>query len=245
MLNVLVTGGAGYIGYSLVEKLEASDDVDRIYVLDNLVKGNHNFFLGGNKLRKTQFIKGEILDHHGLSKVLDKVQIVYHLAAHVSFPYSHEENLRYEQINQWGTSILSQEIAKYENIEKVIYLSSAAVYGQVESADIDTLPQPNNDYGRSKLEGEKMIRLLGPSKKVTIVRSANVFGYNPCIRLDAVLNQFIFKALTFGKVHIYGDGTQYRPFVSLDVLCDLLMDELRLDSQQETKNVVELSLIHI
>lgn len=232
-MDVLVTGGAGYIGSDLVEKLNASEGVKKIYVLDNLSRSPLSFFIGCQKLEKVTFIRGDILDSYVLSKVLKKVEIVFHLAGYVSFPYSYAQNVQYEQINQWGTLNIVRCIQQMDHIKRFVYLSSASVYGLRGQVDLRDNPNPTNAYGKSKLEGEKFVNLLENQCQVSIVRSANVFGFNPSFRMDSVLNNFIFHALVDKKIIIYGNGTQKRPFVSLQKVVEELL--LTLSTQEHIR----------
>lgn len=221
-MNILITGGAGYIGYSLVRALDAVDQVNKITVYDNLYHSNVNFFTHGKSLCKTEFVKGDVLNAYELEKVVKNQDVVIHLAAHVDFPYTYKDNFKYEQVNQYGTVALYGLLEKHPP-KKVIYLSSAAVYGFKEVMDENTPPEPANYYGISKLKGEEYINLLKPKSEVIILRSANVFGYNPMVRLDAVINNFMFEALLYGKIKIHGTGNQSRPFIYLPVLVKEIM----------------------
>jgi UDP-glucose 4-epimerase len=234
-MNILVTGGAGYIGTSLVEKLNASPDVNAIYVYDNLTNSSLSFFMGGQKLSKVTFRKEDILNSYALDEVLNKVEVVFHLAAYVSLPYNYAQNAQYEQINKWGTLNLVRCIRQsHHQVKQFIYLSSASVYGLHGEVDIKETPNPSNAYGKSKLEGEKYARLLENQCKVNIIRSANVFGFNSGFREDSVLNHFIFNGLVTNKILVYGDGSQKRPFVSLDHVVDKLI--ATLGDEDKTEN---------
>lgn len=223
-MKILVTGGAGYIGTTLVEQLNAREDVNAIYVLDNLSRVPLSFFLGREKLSKVRFIKGDILDSYVLDELIGKVDVIYHLAAFVLSPYSYEQNVQYEQINRWGTLNIVRCIQQSKHrISRFIYLSSASVYGLHGLVHFGDEPNPTNAYGQSKWEGEKFVQLLEGYCAVHILRAANVYGFNPSFREDSVLNHFIFHGIVHNKILVYGDGHQSRPFVPLgDVVSALL-----------------------
>lgn len=238
-MNILITGGAGYIGYSLVRALDAVDQVNKITVYDNLYHSNVNFFTHGKSLSKTEFVKGDVLNAYELEKVVKNQDVVIHLAAHVDFPYTYKDNFKYEQVNQYGTVALYGLLEKHPP-KKVIYLSSAAVYGFKEVMDENTPPEPANYYGISKLKGEEYINLLKPKSEVIILRSANVFGYNPMVRLDAVINNFMFEALLYGKIKIHGTGNQTRPFIYLPVLVEAIKEAtLNENAKSGVHNLVQ------
>jgi UDP-glucose 4-epimerase len=86
-MNILITGGAGYVGTELAHVLDAHDAIDQILIYDNLSRGNYNLFMEGNFTSgKISFIQGDILDQRSLSKALRGVDLVYHLAAKVTTP---------------------------------------------------------------------------------------------------------------------------------------------------------------
>src|SRR5687767_624850 len=100
-MNVLVTGGAGYIGTELTSLLIANPEVKKVIVYDNLSRPNHNFFLGLRYTNhsKIAFVKGELLDSRALKKVLKGIDVVYHLAAKVTTPFANADAHGYEQVN--------------------------------------------------------------------------------------------------------------------------------------------------
>ena len=113
-MNILITGGAGYIGTELIYSLEADDLVDRIVVYDSLFQSNFNLFLGRSKLKtnKVHFVQGDILDSRKLKKQVDNADVVYHLAAKVTTPFADHNPHEFDQINNWGTAELSYLVQK-------------------------------------------------------------------------------------------------------------------------------------
>ena len=104
-MNILITGGAGYIGTELVYKLAASDAVKNIVVYDNLSRGNYNLFIGRQKLEgKVKFIHGELLDSRKLRQALKNIDVVFHLAAKVTTPFANIDGHIYEA-SPFGTGI--------------------------------------------------------------------------------------------------------------------------------------------
>lgn len=226
-MKIFVTGGAGYIGTSLVEKLNGLPEVKEIIVYDNMSHNNIRFFFGTSRLEKVRFVKGDILNHIELSRHLKDMDVVYHLAGVVKSPYSLEDSLKYEQVNQWGTANLVQNLENNPSIRKFIFLSSASVYG-FSGVEIDLMEvNPMNAYGRSKKEAEKFVNLLAPEVDVEIIRAGNVFGYNRTVRLDSVINRFIFESLCYGRIQIFGNGQQIRPFIHIDSLTEDLAGALK------------------
>ncbi|HMX04192.1 MAG TPA: NAD-dependent epimerase/dehydratase, partial [Chitinophagales bacterium] len=222
-MKILITGGAGYIGYALAQRLSENDKVTEIILYDNLSRHNEIIFFGnaiGNG--KLKLIKADILDARKLRNAMKGVDVVYHLAAKVLTPFANQDPHFFEQINHWGTSELVEVIEKSE-VKHFIYLSSASVYDRVsEPATEDTIPTPNTYYGISKLRGEDHIKRIPASTKTHIIRGGNVYGYSPSMRFDAVINNFLFQANFEHKLSIHGTGAQTRAFIHIDNASDAL-----------------------
>ncbi|MDX1407557.1 MAG: NAD(P)-dependent oxidoreductase, partial [Saprospiraceae bacterium] len=129
-MKVLITGGAGYIGYSLVRQLlEDVDHLHSITIYDNLSRQNYSFFTEAQFDHKPiTFIHGDILDGRSLERALDGIDCVVHLAAKVTTPFADHEAHQYDQINHWGSAQVARAI-ECSDVRKVIYLSSISVYG--------------------------------------------------------------------------------------------------------------------
>lgn len=229
-MKILITGGAGYVGFNLARELDKLSQVKSITVYDNLYRNNLNFFIGESSskssadiLTKTHFIKGDILDDYTLNKSLENIDVVIHMAAYVDNPYSYKDNYLYEQVNQFGTANLVSSMRNFK-VKKLIYLSSGSVYGFQKESYEQTTPLPENGYGISKLEGEKYCRLLEDNLSLNIVRVGNIFGYNPMFRYHSVINRFMMDALIYNKIYIYGNGEQSRPFIHIDNVVNKLKE---------------------
>lgn len=234
-MKVLVTGGAGYVGQSLINLLNKNNNITEIIVYDNISTSNVNFFIGKDYLHKVLFVKGDILNFDLLKKYVSKVNAVYHLASYTTHAYTYAQNIQYEQINQWVTLNLVRAIKESNSeVNKLFYLSSLAIYGFNKKINfkLDN-PQPANAYSISKYEAEKYVKLLADDNcTVHIVRSGNVFGLNNGFRKDSVLNNFIFNAIVNKKILIYGDGQQSRPFVHVDNISEILANEIENINKQ-------------
>ncbi|MCK0203303.1 NAD(P)-dependent oxidoreductase [Ornithobacterium rhinotracheale] len=236
-MRIFISGGAGYLGYNLVRALEQNEKVEEIIVFDNLYRQNLNFFILGEKLNKTKFIKGDILNEFELKKHLKNIDVVYHLAAFVESPYSYRDHFNYEQINHFGTATLVNALQE-NSPKKVIFTSSGAVYGMDIEADEDTPPMPQNAYGVSKFNAEKYLELLRYEMDVCIFRIANVFGFDPMFRFDSVINNLIFDALLYNKIKINGNGENITPFVHLDTVTQRLA-QAAFQEEPKIENLVE------
>ncbi len=227
-MNILITGGAGYIGHELVFELVKDPDIKNVIVYDNLSRKNYNLFLDKrSEHSKIKFIKGDLLDSRRLRQVLENVDVVYHLAAIVSTPLATENSHLFEQINHWGTAELVYALEE-SNVSKVFYLSTTSVYGASEHMiDINTVPDPKTFYGSSKLRGEEHIKRLSKQMDTYIIRCGNVYGFSPSVRFDAVINRFMFESNYIGRIQITGNGRQKRAFIHIDKVVNLLHNLLR------------------
>lgn len=222
-MKVLITGGAGYIGTSLAIELNKNPQISEIIIYDNLWKNNYNLFLISRiKHGKVKFIEGELLDSRKLNEIIKGVDIVYHLAARVAARLVNASHHLYEQINNWGTAELVYAVEQ-SDVKKLVYLSSIAVYGDSdEIIDDNTIPMPRTYYGASKLRGEEHVKRLGDKLDTYIIRSGNVYGYGESMRMDTVINKFMFDAAFTGKIKIFGDGKQKRGFIHINNITKIL-----------------------
>jgi UDP-glucose 4-epimerase len=243
-MNILITGGCGYVGTVLIKNLILRPEVGKIIIYDNLSRKNHNLFLGDRftGAEKISFIHGDILDLRKLRTALRDVDVVYHLAARVSTPFANIDADFYEQVNHWGTAELVSAIEE-AGIKKLIYTSSTSVYGASEDTLEETVsPDPKTFYGISKLRGEDHIRRLMPKMNAYILRCANVYGFSRSMRFDAVINRFMFDANYTNRIQIHGNGKQFRAFIHVSVLAKALVALLFHEVPSGTYNVVDRNL---
>lgn len=243
-MNILITGGAGYIGTGLVGRLAADDAVNKIIIYDNLSRPNYGLFLGGRKpgSEKISFHKGELLDSRHLRMALKDIDVVYHLAAKVTTPFANTDAHLYEQVNHWGTAELIYAVEE-SSVKKFIYTSSSGVYGDSDEAvDEQFLPAPKSFYAISKLRGEEHVRRLMNKKDTFIFRCGNVYGYNRGMRFDAVINKFVFEANFQKRITVHGNGNQSRAFIHIDSISAALANLLKSDLRGGVYNLVERNI---
>ncbi len=240
-MRILITGGAGYIGYSLVKRLtEEVDQVDSITVYDNLSRRNYSFFTEAQFDQKAiNFIQGDILDGRTLQKALEGIDCVVHLAAKVTTPFADSDAHSFDQVNHWGTAQLAYAIEN-STVKSIIYLSSISIYGDhPQPVDESTNPNPHSFYGRSKLDGERQLNVLARNRQLFTLRSGNVYGYNPSYRVDAVVNRLLFNANFLGKITINGTGDQHRSFIHIDKVAYAIAKVIEGAVLPGTYNLVE------
>ncbi len=241
-MNILITGGAGYIGTELVYLLEKEKSINEIVVYDNLCRKNFNLFIGKSKLpsKKVRLVIGDLLDSRKLKTEVEKTDVVFHLAAKVTTPFADRNPHEFDQTNNWGTAELTYLIEN-SNVSKFIYLSSVSVYGASDKElDINSFPNPKTFYGISKWNGEKHVqRLQNPKIDTYILRLGNVYGYSKSMRFDSVINKFMFEANFKNHIRIHGDGNQMRSFIHIDKVSSLLKNLLFSEFKPDTYNLVE------
>lgn len=210
MSKLLVTGGAGFIGSHLVDKLVALGH--EVIVVDNLMLGKKEFI---NK--KAKFHKVDIRDGNKLKKIFKGVEAVFHLAADPRLQVSVEDPLTTHEINVTGT--LNVLMAVKENrVEKVIFSSSCAIYGEQELPIKENfLPKPLNPYGVQKLMGEEYCRLFSNlyGLKSVCLRYFNVFGPRKLATgaYPMVIPIFLDQRKKGKDLSIVGDGKSTRDYV--------------------------------
>lgn len=245
-MRVLITGAAGYIGTSLVDLLTTDPELEEIIVYDNLNRGTYGFFLPprDREVRvPVRFVNADILDSRLLKASLEGVDVVVHMAARVTTPFADRDAHAFEQVNHWGTAELTYAVEQSSSVRRLIYLSSAAVYGDTQvEVDIDSPVHPVTIYGTSKLRGERHVKRLSEGVETYIVRCGNVYGHNRSMRIDSVVNSFMFDAKHQRRLTIHGTGEQWRPFVHVDEVSTVLCRLISADIGPDTYNLVARSM---
>lgn len=211
MLRVLVTGGAGFIGSHLVELLLANEH--EVYIIDNLVTGSVEHIN-----QNAHFYKSDI-NSNKLEKVFKETrpEIVFHLAAQSNVSVSLSNPIFDETNNIQGT-INILEMCRIYGVKKIVYSSSAAVYGKPHYNPINEehITSPVSFYGASKLAPEYYIKIYSSlwGLEYTILRYANVYGPRQnFVGEGGVISIFINRILEGKPLIIYGTGYQTRDFV--------------------------------
>lgn len=215
--RVLVTGGCGFIGSHIVERL--LELKAEIVVLDDLSTGK--LVNIQHCLDKIEFIEGDIRDEVLLEKILNNVEYISHQAALRSVPKSVDMPFDYHEVNATGTLKLYLK-AKEKGVRRIVYASSSSVYGDtlIFPEKETALPQPLSPYAASKLFGEHygciFSRLYGI--EAVSLRYFNVFGPRQSLenKYAVVIPKFITSLLGDESPPIYGDGSQERDFTYID-----------------------------
>jgi UDP-glucose 4-epimerase len=213
--TILVTGGAGFIGSTLVRA--ALKRGDTVRVIDDLSTGRRDNLDGLD----AELIEASILDGDALARAIDGCRAVFHMAGQVSVPRSIEAPTLTHEVNATG-SMRVYEAARTAGVQRVVYSASCAAYGQAEVLPITetTTLAPESPYAASKLMGELYGAAWTESMGLEVVslRYFNVYGprQNPEGGYAAAIPAFITRLLGGEDITIFGDGEQTRDFVFVD-----------------------------
>jgi len=212
--KALVTGGAGFIGSHLVEALVAGKC--RVVVVDNLSSG-HLSNLDPLKEQIT-FVHGDIRQKDTLESAAEGCDVIFHLAAVVSVQQTIANPVESAEINDIGTLNVF-EAARTQNVRRVVFSSSCAVYGDdPRLPKVETMnPKPASPYAVQKLAAEYNARIYQElfGLETVSLRYFNVFGprQDPSSPYSGVISLFMTRAVSKQRPVIYGDGHQSRDFV--------------------------------
>jgi UDP-glucose 4-epimerase len=218
--KVVVTGGLGFIGSHLIERLNQNNEV---IIVDNQSSGNIKNIEGLDFTRIDTDL-GDITEVN-LEQIFEGADYIFHLAAVTSVPQSVEDPIRSNEVNITGILKVLEAARKCE-VEKLIFSSSSAVYGETEQLPIsESNPiNPMSPYAVTKASGELYCNVYSEIYGLPTIslRYFNVFGprQDPKSQYAAVIPIFIDKLLKNESPVIYGDGEQTRDFVSVKDVVD-------------------------
>ncbi len=230
-MRVLVTGGAGFIGSHVVDRLQARGHQPRIF--DLIASPHHG--------TETDSILGDLCDPATARRAVEGCDVVMHLAAMADVDEVVKDPARTDHVNVHGTQVLL-EAAREAGVKRFIYASTIWVYGDAadpEPVDEDApLGLPKHFYTATKIAGEMYTATYGELYRLewTILR----FGipYGPRARPTAVVPAFTAKALAGQPLTIAGDGTQSRRFVYVEDLADGVVSALTPEAADRVYNLV-------
>jgi len=233
-LKYVVTGGAGFIGCHITEKLvQRGDDV---IVIDDLNTGKEENL--ESIIEKINFVKGSILDIELLDKLTKDVDGVFHQAALASVQDSFSKPNEYHNVNVNGTENILK-LAKKNNF-KIVYASSSSVYGDPTRIPIKESDEKNpiNPYAETKLKKEELaIKYSKMGVSVIGLRYFNVFGKGQSKEYAGVLKLFLERIRDKLSPKINGDGTQFRDFVYVGDVVNANIMSMDSDINHEFFNV--------
>jgi nucleoside-diphosphate-sugar epimerase len=227
--NVLVTGGAGYVGSVLVPQLLKAGY--HVSVLDLFIYGEHTLDEVKNH-SELEVIKGDIRDQALLKNITKNYDAVIHLACISNDPSVELDPALSTSINYEAFEPLVK-ISKQNGIKRFIFASSGSVYGVSESKDIteDHPLVPVSYYNKYKALCEPVLKKYESSDFITVVvRPATICGYSPRLRLDLTVNILTNHAFSLGRITVFG-GQQMRPNIHMQDIVDLYVKLLEYPAE--------------
>ena len=230
--NVLITGGAGYIGSHVTETLLKKNK--KVFLVDNLSTGHKKLI---NK--KAKFFKLDIANKHGITKIIEKYKIdsIIHLAAHLIIGEGQKKPKKYYKNNVLGTKKL-MEACKNSTVKNFIFSSTAAIYkeGQYKVSE-NSMIKPKSVYGKTKIKAENLIINFAKKNKINygILRYFNIAGASPSGKIGLInkKSDHLFKNFSSEimkkrpKLKIYGsdyktkDGSCIRDFIHVSDIAQI------------------------
>jgi UDP-glucose 4-epimerase len=213
-MKILLTGGLGQVGSYAGERLSEDNEVT---IIDNFSNSLNNIKFPSN----IKIIKGDIRNHKIVTDLVGKADTIIHTAAQTSVNKSVEDPI-YDADNNINGTLNLLEAARKSDIERFVYISSAAVYGKPEILPINEEhpTNPLSPYGLSKLTGERYAILYHSLYGLPVVclRPFNIFSprQNPNSPYSGVITRFIERVRSDQNPVIFGDGNQTRDFVFIE-----------------------------
>jgi UDP-glucose 4-epimerase len=213
MATHLVTGGAGFIGSSIAEKLLETGETVRI--IDDFSTGRRQNL---EELKgRVELVEASICDVDAIGKAMRGIDVVFHQAAIPSVARSVENPAASMMANVQGTTLVL-EAARQAGVRRLVYAASSSAYGNTPTLPkVETMtPAPLSPYAVAKLAGEHLVRVYATLHKMETLalRYFNVFGprQDPASQYAAVIPNFVTAALTGQRPIVHGDGEQTRDF---------------------------------
>lgn len=237
-MKILVTGGAGYVGSTLVPILLGRGHSVR--VLDSLLHGGRSL-LGVWAHPKFEFVHGDVRDAETIRAVLNGVDGVVHLAAIVGDPACARQPELARQVNEQASlSLLAA--ARNGGVRRFIFASTCSNYGKMKDpskyADENAELAPVSLYAETKVAVELAVldAAAGGNLCTTALRFATVFGVSPRMRFDLTVNEFTMKLLTEGRLTVYGEQF-WRPYIHVGDAARGIAEVLEAKEDRVNRNV--------
>jgi nucleoside-diphosphate-sugar epimerase len=218
---ILVTGGAGYIGSVLTQRL--LDRGYRVRILDRLYWGRGPI---ASILDRVELIEADVRDMP--ASALDGVDGVIHLAGLSNDPTAEYDPDANWQMNAIATETLGRACVD-RDVERLVFASSCSLYDGMPPGmhDETAAIKPRGAYATSKRYGEEaLIDLVGDGLVPVMLRNGTVYGYSPRMRFDLVVNTFVKDALLRGQLSLHGGGWMWRPLVDVQDVSDAMIAAL-------------------
>jgi len=215
-MNILVTGGAGFIGRKLVESLLSKNN--NIVIFDNF-SNNSKDEISDLLQKNINLIEGDIVEFNSIKNALTGVDLVVHLAAQINVNASILDPDFTNKVNVIGTQNVLNACVE-NKVKNIIIASSAAVFGESKNLPLTETTElsPISPYGESKMLMEKLVKKYVEKFNIdcVILRFFNIFGIGQTDEYAGVITKFLNQINLDKKLIIFGDGNQTRDFIYID-----------------------------
>lgn len=242
-MNLFITGSKGFIGSRFVEHISKYEKHNIKHTDSYLFK--KSIVNKDNYKKKSNFLQKDLRDLN--EKDISNYDVFVHFAALSNDPLGKFKASLTNEINFKQTLRLAK-LAKKLGYKKFIYSSSCIMYG--ESGDSIYVTEksdrkPVTAYAKSKVKSEdEIIKLSDKNFKVICIRNGTIYGFSNYLRIDTVLNNFIFNALKYKKITIEGDGLPWRPVTHIDDVCRYFEHFIDVKSEKIKFNEYNLGTNH-
>lgn len=227
-MNLLVTGGAGFIGSNFVRRtlVTAADKIEKIKVLDSLTyAGNLANLETVENDSRLHFFQGDICDKELVRKIIDNVDVIINFAAESHVDRSINSSSEFVSTNILGVQNLLDAILTSERKIRFIQISTDEVYGSITSGSWseDSPLLPNSPYSASKAGGELLAMAYNKTHGLDIVVTRCSNNYGKFHHPEKLIPLFITNILEGKKLPIYGNGLNVRDWLHVDDHCDAIL----------------------
>lgn len=242
--NILLTGGAGFIGSHVLASLVNYYPDCKIVCIDKLDYCSSRHAISYLDERSNYiFVEGDILDAEKITQLLEthKIDTILHFAAQTHVDNSFGNSLNFTKVNTLGTHVLLECCRQYKNIRRFIHVSTDEVYGETAYNDIgvieESILRPTNPYAASKAAAEHLVVSYSKSFQlpIIIVRCNNVYGPNQFP--EKLIPKFILRLLNNEKCCIHGKGDTKRSFIHVYDVVSAYMTILKYGVLDEVYNI--------
>jgi len=241
--KILITGGAGFVGSYIIEQL-LTEDVGKIIIVDNFIRGSRRNINDALESGKVELIEGDIRNRALLEEAFGQIDYCFHLAAlRITHCAAHPREAL--EVMYDGTFNVLESCAKHK-IKKVLFASSASIYGQAQKFPTTEAHHPYNNftlYGAAKMAGELMLRSFQQMYGLdyNAVRYFNIYG--PRMDTHGKYTEVLIRwyhLIKEGKAPlIFGDGSQTMDFIYVEDIARASILALKSDACNEVFNIAE------
>ena len=237
--SILITGGAGFIGSHLAERIFLEFRDSKIILYDKITyAANKQYLANIIKKKNVKFIKGDLLNYKKLESNLKNVDLAINVAAESHVDNSFGNSLIFTKTNTLGTHYFLEACRK-QKVNKILHVSTDEVYGENLKKPFTEKQflNPTNPYSASKAGADMIVNAYKKSYnlKIVTVRANNIYGTRQFP--EKLISKTIYSFLTKKKMTIHGNGNNYRFYLSVEDFCDGVIKIIKIGKSNEIYNI--------